>query len=153
MPLFHHTAHPHTPRNVNVVQDQEMVALNARIAVFLTRYVGTMQTAYAFVVLASIGLLAILGILSPIVALLVAWFSQTFTQLVLLPVIMVGQNVLSRKQELQADEMFATTQSSFSDIEQIVAHLDAQDAELVKQTQLIMAMLEHIQENAHAPSS
>lgn len=52
-------------------------------------------------------------------------------------VIMVGQGVLSRKQEIQADEQFATTQKSFHDIEQIMQHLDAQDKELLRQSKLI----------------
>jgi hypothetical protein len=51
---------------------------------------------------------------------------------VMLPVIMVGQNVLGRKAELQSDEMFATSQHSFSDIVQIMEHLYAQDQEILK---------------------
>src|SRR5260370_41181032 len=100
---------PHTPRNVNRVQAAEIAAagVNTQLAVWLTEHVGTMWTAYAFAVLAIIGLFAILGLLSPIIALLIAWISQTFLQLVLLPVIMVGQNVLGRNAELQADESFA----------------------------------------------
>ena len=67
-----------------------------------------MWTAYTFMALAVVGLMAILGLLSPIVALLVVWISQTFLQLTLLPIIMVGQNVLGRKSELQAEEQFNT---------------------------------------------
>ncbi len=138
-PLYLHTPHAHTPHNINEVHREEQTSINAHLAVWLTKTVGTMPTAYTFVLLALIGLLAILGILSPIVALLVAWTSQTLIQLVLLPVIMVGQNVLSRKQELQADEMFATTQHSFHDIEQIMAHLDAQDTAIVQILQALEA--------------
>ena len=88
-----------------------------------------MWAAYSFMVLAIVGFFAIIGVLPPTVALLVAWASQTFIQLVMLPVIMVGQNVLGRKAELQSDEMFATSQHSFSDIVQIMEHLDVQDQE------------------------
>ncbi len=101
-----------------------------------------MWTAYTFVVLAIIGLFAILGLLSPIVALLVAWTSQTLIQLVLLPIIMVGQNVLGRKTELQADEQFRTTMSTYHDIEQIMLHLSAQDAELLRQAKMLIHLLE-----------
>ena len=64
--------------------------INAKIAVFLTNIVGSMWCAYAFAILALIGLPAALrpggeGIIS--------WIAQTFLQLVLLSVIMVGQNV------------------------------------------------------------
>jgi uncharacterized membrane protein len=135
--LYEHIKHLHTPRNVNAVHADEQQGINAKVAVTLTHVVGSMQTAYIFIVIALIGLLAILGLLSPIVALLVAWTSQTLIQLVLLPVIMVGQNVLSRHSELQADEAFQTTQRSYNDIEQVMSHLDAQDAK-------ILEILEHL---------
>jgi Zn-dependent protease with chaperone function len=103
-----------------------------------------MWTAYAFAVLAIIGLFAILGLLSPIVALLIAWISQTFLQLVLLPVIMVGQNVLGRKSELQADESYATTMKTFADIEAVMKHLNEQDEKIFELEQLIKAQTDSI---------
>lgn len=130
--LYRHMPHKHQARNVNQVHAEEQQSINARVAVTLTHVVGSMQTAYIFIVIALIGLLAILGLLSPIVALLVAWTSQTLIQLVLLPVIMVGQNVLSRHSELQADEAFQTTQRSYQDIEQIMNHLDVQDSKILE---------------------
>jgi uncharacterized membrane protein len=142
---------PHQPRNVNRLQEAEQAAsgFNTRVAVALTKGVGTMWTAYAFVVLAFIGLFAILGLLNPIVSLLVAWASQTFLQLVFLPIIMVGQNVLGRKAELQADEQFSTTMSTYHDIEQVMNHLSAQDAELLRLTKHLLAqdaeLLRHAQ--------
>jgi uncharacterized membrane protein len=141
--LFQHIPHPHQPRNVNLVhkQEKEAAGLNTRIAVGLTQSVGTMWTAYTFAILAIIGLLAILGLLSPIVALLVAWISQTFIQLVLLPIIMVGQNVLGRKAELQADEQFNTTIKTYHDIEEIMQHLSAQDDQILKQSHMIIHLL------------
>jgi uncharacterized membrane protein len=128
MPKY--TPHPHQPRNVNKLHKEEQASagINARIAVGLTKRVGTMWTAYSFAVLAIIGLFAILGLLTPIVALLVAWLSQTFIQLVLLPIIMVGQNVLGRHAELIAEEQYNTTKKTYADIESIMKHLDDQDA-------------------------
>src|SRR5487761_1381077 len=117
-PLYTHTRHAHVPRNTNAVHADEQT-LNTRLAVFLTRLVG------------------LLGFLPPIVFLLATWLSQQFLQLVFLPILSVGQNVLSRKQELQANEMFSTSQHSFSDIEQIVKHLDAQDAAILAISQKI----------------
>lgn len=156
--LFERTLHPYVPRNVNVLHKAELAAagFNTRLAVALTQRVGTMWTAYTFAVLAIIGLFAILGVLTPVVALLVAWVSQTFIQLVLLPIIMVGQNVLGRKSELQAEEQFNTTEKSYHDIEQIIQHLSAQDDkilqimqhlsaqsdEIVKQTRMIIHLLQ-----------
>lgn len=142
--LFDHEHHPYQPRNVNLLHEAEQKAggVNTRIAVALTKSVGTMWTAYTFMGLAIIGLAAILGLLTPIVALLVVWISQTFLQLVLLPVIMVGQNVLGRKAELQADEQFNTTMTSYNDIERIMQHLSAQDAELLRHTRMLIHLLE-----------
>lgn len=142
--LFQHKKHEHTPRNINEVHKASQ-GINARIAVFLTTVIGSMPTAYVFVVLAFTGLLAILGVLSPLIALLVAWLSQTFIQLVLLPVIMVGQNVLNEKQALQADEQFATTQKIYHDLEQAVEHLSEQDKELLKQTDLLLNIVKRIE--------
>jgi uncharacterized membrane protein len=132
MPKY--TPHPHQPRNVNKMHKEEQAAagINAKIAVGLTKRVGTMWTAYSFAVLAIIGLFAILGLLTPIVALLVAWLSQTFIQLVLLPIIMVGQNVLGRHAELIAEEQYNTTKKTYADIESIMKHLDDQDALILK---------------------
>jgi uncharacterized membrane protein len=142
--LFDHEHHPYQPRNVNLLHEAEQKAggVNTRIAVALTKSVGTMWTAYTFMGLAIIGLAAILGLLTPIVALLVVWISQTFLQLILLPVIMVGQNVLGRKAELQADEQFNTTMTSYNDIERIMQHLSAQDAELLRHTRMLIRLLE-----------
>ena len=142
--LFDHEHHPYQPRNVNLLHKAEQKAggINTRIAVALTKSVGTMWTANTFMRLAIIGLAAILGLLTPIVALLVVWISQTFLQLVLLPVIMVGQNVLGRKAELQADEQFNTTMTSYNDIERIMQHLSAHDAELLRHTRMLIHLLE-----------
>lgn len=142
--LFHHEPHKHIPRNVNLLHqaEQQAAGANTRIAIFLTKSVGTMWTAYTFAVIAIVGLFAILGLFSPIIVLLVAWASQTFIQLTLLPVIMVGQNVLGRKAELQADEQFNTTMSSYHDIEQMMQHLSSQDSELLRHAKLLAHLLE-----------
>lgn len=134
--LYVHENHPHMPRNVNAAhnEEHEVAGFNTRLAVFLTKHVGTMQTAYSFVVLALVGLAGILGWLPAVALVLVAWFSQTFLQLVLLPVISVGQNVLGRHAELLADEQYRTTLKSYHQLGQIVKHLNAQDEELLKIT-------------------
>jgi uncharacterized protein YaaN involved in tellurite resistance len=57
-------------------------------------------------------------------------------------VIMVGQGLLGRKQELQADEQFRTTMSTYHDIEGIMKHLVAQDAELLRHAHMLIHLLE-----------
>jgi len=141
-PLYQHAPRPHAPKNANAVHQTEapvtgMAAVNQQVAVLLTAKVGSMWTAYVFTALALFGLLGVLAILSPSVYTLIAWLSQTLIQLVLLPVIMVGQNVLNRKSELQADEQFHAVLNTQHDAEQVMRHLAAQDAELLKQTALL----------------
>ncbi len=142
--LFRHEPHQHQPRNVNLLMqaEQATAGFNTKLAVALTQGTGTMWTAYVFAALAIIGLFGLLGWLNPFVFLLTTWISQQFLQLVLLPVILVGQNVLSHKAELQADEQFSTTMSTYHDIEQIMQHLSAQDAELMHHTKMLIHLLE-----------
>ena len=75
--------------------------LNAAIAVRITRIVGTMYCAYAFTVIALVALPAAIQQGSPTV--LVNWLSSNFLQLVLLPIIIVGQNVISAAQDARAE--------------------------------------------------
>lgn len=143
--LYQHVAHPHQPRNVNEAHKAERRdgGFNQRLAVLLTRVVGTMPTAYIF---AGIGVGSLIGVFTNNVflAALFGSFSSYFLQLVLLPVISVGQGVLSRHQELQADETYEATQRSFHDIEQVGHHLGAQDEELLKQTAMLAKLVEKL---------
>ena len=139
--LFHHDPHQHQPRNVNEVQKAEQQGFNTRLAVWLTRNVGTMACAYLFAV---IGIAGLIGAFTNNASLVLIFgsISSYFLQLVLLPVILVGGNVLNRHQELQAEETFQTSQHSFHDIEQIMQHLSAQDAELLRQAKMLIHLLE-----------
>ena len=76
---------------------------NARLAVWITRTVGSMWCAYAFAALALISLPAALQ--QGTVA-IISWISQTFLQLVLLSVIMVGQQVLAKASDKQAAQTY-----------------------------------------------
>ena len=74
---------------------------NAAIAVRITRIVGTMYCAYVFTFVALVALPAAIQQGSPTV--LVNWLSSNFLQLVLLPIIIVGQNVISAAQDARAE--------------------------------------------------
>lgn len=138
--LFHHEPHQHQPRNVNDVH-AERLSTNDRIAVWISKNVGTMICAYMF---AAIGIGSLVGALTnnATLALLCGSLSSYFLQLVLLPIIMVGQNVQGRHAELQAEEAFKTTMSTYHDIEQIMQHLSAQDAELLRHAKMLEHLLE-----------
>ena len=103
---------------------EEHVGPNGKLALVLTRIVGTMWCAYAFALLAFVALpQAIQGGLLPIVQ----WISQTFIQLVMLSVIMVGQNVLGRASDKRAVLAYNDAEATLHETEQIQAHLRAQD--------------------------
>jgi hypothetical protein len=58
---------------------------------------------------------------------LVSWLSQTFIQLVMLSVIMVGQNILSKASDRRAQMTYEDADATFHESEQIQAHLLEQD--------------------------
>jgi hypothetical protein len=74
---------------------------NSWLAVNITKTVGSMWMAYAFAALTLISLPAAIASGQTIV--IVAWIAQTFLQLVLLPIIIVGQNVIQAANDARAE--------------------------------------------------
>jgi len=96
------------PREIRTaVRDVE--GFNAKLALIITRSVGTMACAYLFAAIALISLPAALS--SGQVIIIVAWVAQTFLQLVLLSIIMVGQTVQSAASDARAAKEFADTET------------------------------------------
>ena len=81
----------------------EHVGLNGRIAVLITSAVSTMWCAYLFAIIALISLPAAID---GGTAALISWIAQTFLQLVLLSVIMVGQKVAAQASDKQAMQTY-----------------------------------------------
>jgi hypothetical protein len=75
---------------------------NRHVAEKITSFVSTMWCAYIFAALALISLPA--AIKTGDVVVIVAWIAQTFLQLVLLSIIMVGQKVSSASVEKMIQE-------------------------------------------------
>lgn len=103
----------------------EHVGFNGKVAILVTGVVGTMWCAYAFAILALVALPSALKSGDPLQ--LVQWISQTFIQLVLLSVIIVGQNISSRASDKRADMTYKDAEATFHEAEQIQAHLKVQD--------------------------
>ena len=77
---------------------------NARLAVFITNSVGSMPAAYLFVLISLVSLpQAFAAFVSGDTVTGISWLSQSFLQLVLLPVILVGQRVISAAQDTRAE--------------------------------------------------
>ncbi|MEI6660054.1 MAG: DUF1003 domain-containing protein [bacterium] len=108
-------------RNINQEHKDSLGALD-KAALFITKIVGTMWCAIAFTILALISLpQAIQGG----TATTISWIAQTFLQLVLLSIIMVGQNLQSRHSELRADADYETNLESKKDVEMLMKRLDS----------------------------
>ena len=73
---------------------------NKKVALFVTEKVGTMSCAYLFALIALISLPEALSSEDPLE--IVSWIAETFLQLVLLSIIIVGQNIQSEIAEEQA---------------------------------------------------
>src|SRR5579863_9173706 len=100
---------------------------NAGLAVKITRGVGTMWCAYAFAALAFVSLPSAIRSGSPVV--IVSWISQTFLQLVLLSIIIVGQNVLAASADKRAEATYEDSDAVLHTALDIQHHREAQDAE------------------------
>ena len=105
------------PANINQKHKDNLNPLD-KAGVVITRGVGTMIAAVLFTGLALISLPAALKTHDKII--IVAWIAQTFLQLVLLPIIMVGQNLQGKHTEVMAEEEFKTTQTTYKDLEHLI---------------------------------
>ncbi|MGH7642346.1 MAG: hypothetical protein ACRENX_04915 [Candidatus Dormibacteria bacterium] len=136
---FTHKPHPHTtavlegktggPVKVQDQLDRSNVAnrANSWLAVKITTGVGSMWCAYIFAILALVGLPAAL---KPGGEGVIAWVAQTFLQLVLLSIIIVGTNIQSAAADKRAENTYADAEAVLHEAMQIQAHLAAQDEAL-----------------------
>jgi hypothetical protein len=101
-----HTEHPHIARRRKqgvATIAKEHTGFNGWLAVHITNAVATMWCAYAFAILA---LISLPEAVKAGTAALIAWIAQTFLQLVLLSIIMVGQKVAARASDKQAEQTY-----------------------------------------------
>lgn len=101
----------------------EVEGFNAKVALVVTRSVGTMACAYLFALLALVALPDAINAGRPTI---VSWIAQTFLQLVLLSIILVGQRVQAAASDGRAEKEFA-------DIEIILDRLDIDTAGGIKE--------------------
>ena len=103
---------------------------NSNLAAKITSGVATMWCAYIFAAIALVALPS--AIKSGSALQIVAWISQAFLQLVLLSIIMVGQNVASAAVELKITETHAASLSEFELAKEARATNQEEIAELKK---------------------
>ena len=138
MSPYRHVPHPHILHRKAArpakVADQfsrgsAIERFNTAFALKITTAVGSMWCAYIFAGIALFGLpSAVRGGVGGIVQ----WVAQTFLQLVLLSIIIVGQNVQAAAADERAENTYQDAEAVLHEALQIQDHLLTQDRELEK---------------------
>ena len=137
MPHVPHIPHPHLENRKEAFARarQEANDFNSRLAVKITSIVGTMWCAYAF---AALALISLPEAIKAGTATLVAWFAQTFLQLVLLSIIMVGQKVAAAKSDMQLEQTYKDAEALL-EINDDMHQLVKQNVQLTRQINELLA--------------
>lgn len=146
--LFEYVPHPHIelrklkgPTKVREVAmsfhgDNLVGRINAKVGLRITVIVGTMWAAYVFAAIAFISLPDNVHSTQ----LLILWISSSFLQLVLLPVIIVGQNIQAKAADQRSEATYNDAAAVLEEAKQIQAHLLAQDEAISKILAHVAAM-------------
>ncbi len=126
---WEHVPHPH----IAARKEQGPVSttaergsgLNAKVGLAITTLVGTMVCGYVFAIIALLSLPS--AISSRNLTIIIAWVSSNFLQLVLLPVIIVGQNIQAKASDKRAEQTFLDAEAVLHEAQEIQAHLAEQD--------------------------
>ena len=108
---------------------------NQKVGLRITLIVGTMWAAYGFFFIATFSAPAAFASHDPI--LIVNWISQSFLQLVLLPIIIVGQNIQGKAADARAQATFDDASATLHEAAEIQKHLAVQDEVITR----ILALL------------
>lgn len=107
-------------KNPNVVHRSHLSKLDTA-ALFVTNKIGSMGFFFACVILVTVPLIFTQAIS------IVQYISSGILQLILLPLIMIGQNLQGRHAEIRAQHDFDTNVKAEKEIETILLHLEKQD--------------------------
>jgi hypothetical protein len=138
MTIYQHIRHPriiarNADRPVKVAdlfpRGTAVTRFNTKVALLITAVVGSMWCAYAF---ALFDLISLPAAIRGGAAALVSWVAQTFLQLVLLSVIMVGQNVQAAAADKRAEATFHDASATLHEVAHVQGHLAAQDVLLTR---------------------
>ena len=134
MEKFAYSDHPHVANRTEPKpthgHPKAKLGFNSRLGLFITKSVGTMWAAYLFFGLTLVSLPSVLS--SGSVLVLVSWIAQTFLQLVLLPIIIVGQNIQAAASDARAKATYDDATAILHQSREIQKHLLTQDEVLDK---------------------
>ena len=112
-------------RNVNVEQ-KEKLSTTDKIALWVINKVGTFGFALFCVCL------TVTPFIVPATMTVVMFISSSFLQLVLLPLIMIGQNLQSAHAEARAEADYEINKKAEDEIRTILAHLENQNESILE---------------------
>jgi hypothetical protein len=144
--IFTHVPHPRIEERKkdapSKVVDELAVSspaqrFNSKLAVIITSGVGTMWCAYAFAALALVSLPDAIRSGRPAI---ISWIAQTFLQLVLLSIIIVGQNIQAAASDKRAQATYEDADAVLHTALEIQRHLEAQDREIERMGQLLQGI-------------
>ena len=115
---------------------------NAWLAIKITNGVGTMLCAYIFGIIAFVSLPA--AIQSGQLIVIISWIAQTFLQLVLLSIIIVGQNIAATASDKRAEDTYKDADATLHEAAEIQKHLLAQDTALTDLTDTMRKLTEQM---------
>ena len=133
MAIYQHIRHPRiaarlADRPVKVAEllprGTAINRFNTKVALIVTAVVGSTWCAYAF---ALFDLISLPSAIRSGPSAVVTWVAQTFLQLVLLSVIMVGQNVQAAAADKRAEATFHDASATLHEVAHVQGHLAAQD--------------------------
>jgi uncharacterized membrane protein len=136
--VYQHTPHHWIRQRQNQgpvkVHDQlptghPVTRFNSKLAVLITKVVGTMWCAYFF---AAFDLVALPQSIKGGLFGIVQWVASFFLQLVLLSIIMVGQNIQANAADKRSEQTYRDAEAVLAEALKIQEHLAAQDALLAK---------------------
>lgn len=121
-----------------------IVRMNAKFGLKITLVVGTMWAAYLFTVLA---LFALPDAIKQGTYFVIVWLSSSFLQLVLLPIIIVGQNIQSAAADKRSEETYKDAEAVLKEAEEIQKHLLAQDEAIGNIVEQMKTLMENVQKS------
>ncbi|HET7099074.1 MAG TPA: DUF1003 domain-containing protein [Patescibacteria group bacterium] len=118
-------------QNTNEVHKNHLTKTD-KIALFITSKIGKMGFFYFCVILVTIPLVI------PSTMPLVQYISSGYLQLILLPLILIGQNLQGRHAELRAQHDYETNVKAEKEIEVVLMHME-------REHKLMLDILERIE--------
>lgn len=143
-----HPDHHQPVRDVNK-EFHDSFSLLDRLALIITNRVGT----FGFFIIIFTWTFSWLGWnalgpaemrFDPAPAFVLWLFISNMIQIMLMPLIMVGQNLQGRHSELRAESDFEVNQKAEKEIEVVLLHLEHQAAQIERQGELILEILNHL---------